>query len=377
MPRFAMMLSNGMQKREHSIEVWHPLPLFFKLPGPVGIKKWYGYIDQFVVFPMQVRKRLKRCDKETLFVFTDHALGPWVPLTKQRAHVIHCHDFLAQRSAHNQIKENPTGLTGKLYQKYIWNGYSKGENFISVSNKTRDDLHQFLIDQPKFSEVVYNGLNQSFKSLNSVDARLTFGKAIGLDLSEGYILHIGGNQWYKNRAGVIEIYNSWRKVSNKNLPLLLIGKSGTPALNAKREQSRYVDDIIFLTNIADEQLQLAYSGASLLLFPSLAEGFGWPIAEAMASGCPVVTTNEAPMTEVAGDAAFLIDRRPETPADVIVWADAAAQVVNKVVNLSASEREQVSQTGILNATRFDTENTLDTIEKIYQEILKNSSGYSL
>jgi len=83
------------------------------------------------------------------------------------------------------------------------------------------------------------------------------------------------------------------------------------------------------------------------------------------------------MTEVAGDAAFLIDRRPETPADVIVWADAAAQVVNKVVNLSASEREQVSQTGILNATRFDTENTLDTIEKIYQEILKNSSGYSL
>ena len=375
MPRFAIMLSNGMKKRGHSVSIWHPTPVFFKLPGPPVLKKWLGYIDQFIIFPIRVKKWLKLCDNETLFVFTDHALGPWVPLVRQRAHAVHCHDFLAQRSAQNQIDENPTSLTGRVYQNFIWKGYSKGENFISVSNKTREDLHQFLTTKPKFSEVVYNGLNQSFKPFSVVDARSEFGKAVGLNLTEGYILHIGGNQWYKNRVGVIEIYDAWRKISKKDIPLLLIGKTGTAALNKKREQSPYRDDIIFLTNIADEQLQLAYSGATVLLFPSLAEGFGWPIAEAMASGCPVITTNEAPMTEVAGDAAFLIKRRPQAADDAIIWADEAAHIVDKVVNLSTTEREEVSQTGIVNASRFETESTLDKIEKIYEEIIKSSFAY--
>jgi glycosyltransferase involved in cell wall biosynthesis len=370
MPRFAKMLSQGMQKRNHNIQIWSPEPKFFKLSNHKLLSKWLGYIDQFVIFPLQIKRRLKSCKKDTLFVFTDHALGPWVPLVKEHAHVIHCHDFLAQRSALNQIKENSTGFTGRLYQKFIWNGYSKGSNFISVSHKTDEELKQLLITAPKLCEVVYNGLNQSFKKFNPIESRSLFGKLIRIDLSQGYILHIGGNQWYKNRIGVIEIYDSWRGISDKRLPLLLIGKSATPELNKKRKLSEFAEDIFFLDNISDEQLHLAYSGASLLLFPSIAEGFGWPIAEAMASGCPVVTTDEAPMTEVAGEAAFLIRRRPE-PEGIIAWADEAGQIVNQIINLPPSGIDAVVEAGITNSKRFETELAIDRIEKIYKDILKD------
>src|SRR5260221_279592 len=235
MPRFAAMLANGMQKRGHCVELWYPQPKFFNLSNRKSISKWLGYIDQFIIFPLQVKKQLKSCDENTLFVFTDHALGPWVPLVNHLAHVIHCHDFLAQRSALKNIKENPTGFYGKLYQKFIWKGYSKGKNFISVSNKTNEELLQFLSIKPKLCEVVYNGLNRSFNYINPIEARMLFGKTKGIDLSEGYILHVGGNQWYKNRMGVIEIYNSWRNITNKKLPLLMIGKNAAIALDKIEE----------------------------------------------------------------------------------------------------------------------------------------------
>ena len=187
-----------------------PSPKFYNLPAPEIIKKWLGYIDQFIVFPRDVKKRLKNVSRNTLFVFTDHALGPWVPLVANRPHVIHCHDFLAQQSALGEIPENPTRKTGRNYQKMIHKGYSEGRNFISVSFNTKKMLHRFLTASPERSEVVYNGLNQSFTTLDPCKARDSVSRETGIELKNGYLLHVGGNQWYKNRIGVVEIYNAWR-----------------------------------------------------------------------------------------------------------------------------------------------------------------------
>ena len=94
MPRFARMVIDGMKQKGHEVIQWSPRPLFFKLAFKKPIlEKWLGYIDQFLVFPIEVKLRLLNCSNETLFVFSDNALGPWVPLIKNRFMDIFCLSF--------------------------------------------------------------------------------------------------------------------------------------------------------------------------------------------------------------------------------------------------------------------------------------------
>ena len=371
MPRFADMLVQGMTKRGHRVTVWSPKPRFFNLQLPQVSKKWLGYIDQYIVFPFEVRNRLRSCPDHTLFVFTDNALGPWVPLVSSLPHVMHCHDFMAQESALGLIPENPTSWTGRLYQKLIFRGCCKSKNFISGSQNTKNILHRLLTTEPTRSELVLNGLNQSFEPIDPNHARAIVGAETGLDLMSGYLLHVGGNQWYKNRVGVIEMYDAWRSSSTLNLPLLLVGLPPSHEVLNAYAKSPYKENIYFFTNARDNIVHLAYSGATVFLFPSKSEGFGWPVAEAMASGCPVITTNEAPMTEVAGNAGFFVPRRPYDASKTAAWALEVGKVLGSVVDLSPAARQKVIETGLENAKRFDTGNAINKIEMIYHDILSS------
>jgi len=371
MPRFATMLSEGMAAKGYKVEMVTARPIFYKFPFPKALRKWMGYIDQYLIFPFELRRKIKNADADTLYVLTDNALGPWVPLVANKAHVVHCHDFLAQQSALDKFPENKTGWTGRRYQAFIRRGYSKAQNFISVSKKTRDDLHKFIEHVPPVSEVVYNGLNQVFKVQDVGECRERLQKQTGVDLSNGYILHVGGNQWYKNRLGVIQIYDAWRKQNKQNIPLLMIGQMPSKRILEAYESSAYKKDIYLLTGIEDELIRVAYSGASVLLFPSIAEGFGWPIVEAMASGCPVITTSAAPMTEVADSAAYLVSVMPHNKLQQDCWAEEAANILNDVINLSTEERAAVIDKGLINANRFNKTAALGAIESIYLTIIKN------
>lgn len=372
MPRFAGMIKSGMERRGHEVLKLSPKPFFFKFPFPQQIKKYLGYLDQYFVFPLQVRRKLKTCPAETLFVFADQALGPWVPLVANRPHVIHCHDFLAQRSALGEVAENPTGGTGKIYQQYIRDGYRQGKNFICISGKTQKDLHRFLENKFVNSEVIYNGLNQDFTPLDIVVCRDIISSAINTAIgSTGYLLHVGGNQWYKNRVGVIEIYNEWRKKYNRQAPLILIGSAPNAELENAYKGSPFKNEIHLLTGKTDDFVKAAYAGAEALIFPSLAEGFGWPIAEAMASGCPVLTTNLEPMTEVGGQAALYINRKPYGAESSKLWAEESADQLEQLLNYSVEDRKSLIEKCFLNASRFSTEKSLDQIEQFYQKVLSH------
>jgi glycosyltransferase involved in cell wall biosynthesis len=367
MPRFARLLVEGMQRRGHTVEEWTAAPIFFRIPLPGGFRKWLGYLDQYVVFPITVRWRLANFRGSQLFVFADQALGPWVPLVANRLHVIHCHDFLAQRSALGEIPENPTGFSGRLYQAFIRRGYRRGRHFISVSEKTRQDLGQFLRQQPATSEVVYNGLSPRFTPCEVAGPRKALMETYQVELTEGYLLHVGGNQWYKNRRGVIELYLAWRRLGGC-LPCIMIGQAPTAELLALQADSEFGASIHWWVDAGDETVTQAYAGASLFLFPSLAEGFGWPIAEAMASGCPVITTDEAPMTEVAGDVATLIPRRPFSREAVEDWAKQGAKAIDHVLAMTESERAVLVAKGVANGKRFIADEALDRIEAIYLKV---------
>jgi glycosyltransferase involved in cell wall biosynthesis len=123
--------------------------------------------------------------------------------------------------------------------------------------------------------------------------------------------------------------------------------------------------------LQDEYINTAYSGATCLLFPSLDEGFGWPIAEAMASGCLVVTTDEAPMNEVVGKANnFLISRMPFNEKLVSDWAYRASEKLVEIKGLSDNEKEIYLNAGFESVKRFNTFVAINNIEKVYKSILK-------
>lgn len=374
MPRYANMLQEGLKARDHSVDVWQPKGYFVYLSTSKSLKKWLGYIDQYLIFPIVVKRRLKKTESDALFVFADNALGPWIPLVSKRPHIVHCHDFLAQFSALNLIPENPTSFSGKLYQRFIRRGLIKARNFICVSKKTKSDLCKLLPSSPDICEVVYNGLNQMFADFGSSSARSILKDFLSKDIQNGFILHVGGNQWYKNKVGVIEIYKHWRKSTEQSIPLLLIGENISPQISAQIETSDIKDDILIIENADDQMVRLAYYGARVFLFPSLAEGFGWPIAEAMAAGCPVITTDDYPMSEVAGDAGFLIAKMPIEHHMQVEWLDKSSAVLETVVNLTNEELYEVVEKGLTNAKRFNPTTALDHIEDIYRKVLINYSN---
>jgi glycosyltransferase involved in cell wall biosynthesis len=271
-----------------------------------------------------------------------------------------------------EIPQNELGWTGRIYQRLIKKGFLHGKYFISISKKTKQDLHRFLSIAPLKSEMVYNGLNQEFEYLNVDDARKKLAISTGIHLENGYILHVGGNQFYKNRMGVVDIYDQWRTFSKKDHPLILIGEYPDPALRRRHMASPFRESIHFLSNRNDEFVRNAYSGALVLLYPSIAEGFGWPIAEAMASGCPVITTDDAPMNEVAGEAGFLIPVMPILPEEISRWAQQAGLLLEEILNFPSEKRACIISTGIENSKRFDPRKMLDKVESIYKEIAGES-----
>jgi len=152
MPRFASLLRDGMRERGHAVTcrtAESVISGFF--PSSRGsLSRWSRHADQYLLFPRAFRDSLKGDPAETLYVVTDQGLGMWVPLVLGRPHVIHCHDLLAIRSALGEFPENPTGLSGRIYQRMILSGLRKGRNFLSVSRATRGDLSR-LVGTPEGS----------------------------------------------------------------------------------------------------------------------------------------------------------------------------------------------------------------------------------
>jgi glycosyltransferase involved in cell wall biosynthesis len=160
------------------------------------------------------------------------------------------------------------------------------------------------------------------------------------NLSRPFLLHVGGNQWYKNRLGALRIFFCLRNlVSDPAFKLVMVGKPWTAEMRRFVYENNMSEVTLELTAGTDEDLQALYSTASMILFPSLQEGFGWPIIEAQSCGCPVATSKRSPMVEVAGDAGIFID--PEDP-------ESAAFIVQQALADKAGRREA----SLVNAARF-------------------------
>jgi glycosyltransferase involved in cell wall biosynthesis len=367
MPRFAQMLRVSFEARGYEVELSAPRPLFHKLLAGRRYAKWAGYVDQYLIFPLQVRKTLASAPADTMFVFADQALGPWIPLLKDRPHVVHVHDLLNLRSALGERSGHVTPFTGRIYQRYIRRGFRKARHFISVSNKTREDLHKYGEVEALTSEVVYNGFNFPYAPMAPGDALRVLREA-GLPATpRGMLLNLGGGQWYKNQRGLIALYARYAANVEDPLPLWCIGPTPNAAVARLLESVPSAGQVLFFKNLSNTTLQAAYSHARAFIFPSLAEGFGWPLIEAQACGCPVITTDDAPMNEVAGGAARYLPRL-EPAADIDAWARQGARTLADLLALEPCERLRLTQLGRDWVKRFDGGAAIGRYLEIYERI---------
>ena len=368
MPRFASMLQGAYERLGHDVEVWSPPARCHAWFQRTPLAKWAGYVDQYLLFPQWLRAQLVRQPPDALFVFTDQALGPWVPLMRHRPHVIHVHDLLALRSALGEVPQNPTRLTGRIYQRYIRRGFSRGRHFICISRRTRDDLLRLGQVKPQTCEVVHNGLNAHFAPLPAAQARRILDSAGLPEAHRGMALHVSGNQWYKNVAGVIRIYGAYARSRHDPLPLWLVGVRPGPAEQAALSELPPQAVVHFARGLSHEALQASYSLARAFLFPSHAEGFGWPIVEAQACGCPVITTDDAPMNEIGGPVTrYLPPLDPDE--DPRAWAAHGGGVLAEVVSLDGEAAARRSAEAVAWASRFRAEVAIQGYLRIYGQVM--------
>jgi glycosyltransferase involved in cell wall biosynthesis len=369
MPRFARMLESAYVEHGHQVTMWSPQAHFYKFFSTGCLSKWAGYIDEFIIFPLWIGLNLNKQPANTLFVFCDQALGPWVPLVKNRPHVVHVHDLLALRSALGLAPEHPTSSTGKIYQRYIRWGFRQAKNFISISNKSREDLHTFGKITPELSEVVYNGINYPYSPI-AIDEAKEILRAAGLPVAEeGMLLHVSGHQWYKNVPGVIRMYAHYAKTLDNPLPLWLVGPHVDPQLQSALDEVPSQGQVLFFYRLDNRVLQAIYSLSRAFIFPSLEEGFGWPIIEAQACACPVITTDIAPMNEIGGPSAYYLPRL-NADDDVQAWAANGAYVLGTLLALDEADRTQLATQAVAWAKGFDAKSAIEGYLSVYQRVLE-------
>ncbi|HEX5434302.1 MAG TPA: glycosyltransferase family 1 protein [Candidatus Angelobacter sp.] len=350
MARYAELLHEELRKRGHDVGLIRPGPIATRLVGTGNpLFRWLAYLDKFVFFPPLLRLRARHAD---VVHVCDHSNSCYLRWTGKTPNVITAHDVLAIRSALGHFPQNPTRPSGVLLQRWILRGLAHARRIICVSEKTRLDL-EALLPAPLRMEVVANAVDRAFTPADGEEVAV-IRASLGLAAAEQYLLHVGNDNWYKNRPGVLRIMAELRKHPLfRNTRLVMAGPALPPAL---REAAQALDGaVVECAAASDEQLRALYTGALALLFPSLEEGFGWPILEAQACGCPVITSDRPPMTEVAGNAAIFIN-----PEDAV---GAAATLASRMGDLNT-----LREAGLVNVRAYSPENMVDRWCEIYREL---------
>lgn len=351
MQRFAEMLREGLTAAGHEVRLVRPPVWLGRLRrGETGLAKWIGYLDRFVLYPPLLRRQIRWAD--VVHVCVDPI---YIPRTLHKASIFTCHDVLPIRAALGEILESSIGWTGRNYQRWSLSCLKRARLVACVSNQTKNEVVRLAGLPESRLAVIPNALNYPYRFMPAAEADAHL-RALALDPAQPFFIHVGGNQWYKNRPGVLRLFAELIKhPAYAQHRLVMAGKPWTAemrALCAELALDGRVDERI---DVSNEQLRALYSRAEALLFPSLAEGFGWPIAEAQACGCPVATTGRAPMTEVGGEAAIYID--PDDPA-------AAARRAADALTNQARWRAA----GLENAQRFSTQAMVEGYLQCYAAV---------
>lgn len=287
-----------------------------------------------------------------------HALSLGYKVATQKPYVVTIHDIGPLTHPHYFTKKDHLFMKGSLKQ-----AVKKAAAMICVSQATADAVEDYAIANYNQSvkerlHVVYEGVDTTFFKAPNLEEIIDFNIADTL-LDTPFVLTVGQISPRKNLQTVLKAFNKLRD-ELPNIQLITVGGDGWDYDKVKEQVNvlGLENKVHFLGYVSDGLLRLLYRKAIVFVYPSLFEGFGLTVLEAMASSCPVITSNINPLSEVSGDAAILIN-----PEDVDELSDKLRLVCkNKEI------REQMIAKGLIRSKAFTWKRTADLTFEIYKNI---------
>ena len=256
---------------------------------------------------------------------------------------------------------NPLALA---YARYLMRRAARrADRILTVSAATAADLVQHLGVERQRIDVTWNGVDDAFRrrlATAELDRELAT-----LGLSAGYFIFLGNPKPHKNLERVVRAFarlpRDARRLVCAGVPL-----AGEAAASLRRwaRELALGDRLVVLGRLAPERLPALVQGAVALVFPSLYEGFGLPLAEAMAAGTPVIASTTPALVEIAGGAAELVD-----PRDVLAIAAAMARLAD-----DPERRRELTEAGLARSDAFRWEATAAQTLAVYLRVLAGNTA---
>lgn len=248
----------------------------------------------------------------------------------------------------------PNKLAFLYAQRMIRRSLQRGERIIAVSQNTKSDLIDYFGVGGRKIRVIYNGVEEAFRvhlERDEIERRLA---TVGIQ--PPYLLFVGNPKPHKNLENVVRAYALAQALHEFDEPLVCVGdRQGDFKIRQIADQLGVGSKVRLVGHVEQALLPAIYQGATLFLYPTLYEGFGLPVIEAMASGVPVVTSNGSSLRELATGYAELVE-----PLDVNAMAQAIAGLM-----ADPGKRADLAAGGIKRAADFRWRRTAERTRDVY------------
>jgi glycosyltransferase involved in cell wall biosynthesis len=272
-----------------------------------------------------------------------HSTFYTTPARWRGAQVVLVHDMIQERFT--QFFNDPMDEVGRDQKRRC---IQSATVIACNSETTRQEMENYYGKLKQPQHVIYLAHSETFRRL-SADSFSTLDQ-----IHEPFLLYVGSRVHYKNFALLLQAYAGWEQ--RERVRLLVIGKPWQPEERRRLEDLRIAGQVQLIENVDDELLCQLYNRAVALVYPSLAEGFGIPLLEAMACGCPLVASRIPSTLEVAGDLAFYFE--PDDATQLCAALNACLAQGKDPARLAAAERR---------AAQFSWERSAGAMLAVYQE----------
>ena len=295
-----------------------------------------------------------------LFHVSDHSNAQLLRGLAPRRTVITCHDLypaaissgtLRFRGAPNRAAMLPTTFRLRRLRR--------AAAVVVISEHTRAECREYFGVSPRRMFIGYHGIDERFRLTPSCDALAEFKVRHGFEPGPIHVLHVGSNDPRKNLPGVFRVVAALRHRTGRAVRLLKAGDSFGPAEKRALTGLGLANNVAVFAGISSNELAHLYRACDVLLYPSYHEGFCRPVAEAMASGLPVVASDRGAIPEVVQRAAPLF-----SPDDV----DGMAREIVKL-HESRNLRAERAELGQSAARKFTWRAHADAVAEAYRAVV--------